>query len=507
VKLATDSFCKQCGLPLQSSQASAGNAEPLVSAATAALVIWLVSALFFNYSLAFKMQGLQLETLYSAILGNGAESLLVLLAIIGIGVHYYYAGQDTLFPRGWGPLAALSAVVLVSFEDATFYAFGGPVSNWYLLLFVIFWNVVLVALALPEYRRETRPPHAQREPEQKQSQRGRASLAVRRRVDELRVRSRLTQQRIGRDLTALIVAMPVIFFEPVFLQIVGGLPIIFVDSVWVLFAVFFVVLALRLRSSLKRSRFAIIDVNRPQVSASGQVRLQGERGQQALFLAVYVVTASYLIQEVVRNLGQFSSSGTLFVTLGFLYLLAALLCFLVGSLAFRGSPLGEIHLTEPSAADELGEGTGVVPVKVQRGETHSLMMEFDIVGPAVKNGTSSAGRYYELYAQGIDDADKRRASCEAPATLMAMWNCQFCTAGNQAINIVLDAAIPPEGPNATAQAKRETLFAHSHNVAVESLLTASAENALALVSVSVSTICIAVSIVGLVGLPAILHVF
>jgi hypothetical protein len=114
-------------------------------------------------------------------------------------------------------------------------------------------------------------------------------------------------------------------------------------------------------------------------------------------------------------------------------------------------------------------------------------MDFDIKG--AKNGSVPSGRYYEaeLRAPGVDmDAEKRHTLLKPPATLVAMWNCLFRVAGNQAVHIVLEAVTPPEEP--TGPTERDTLFAYSHDVAVESVFTASKENGLGLFSNAV-TIC------------------
>jgi hypothetical protein len=224
-------------------------------------------------------------------------------------------------------------------------------------------------------------------------------------------------------------------------------------------------------------------------------------------MAVFVLMAGGEAQVIFDVISSGGSVVVYEVFIIYLFLLSALLCFFVGNRAFRGSALGEIHLVEPSAADELGESVGVVPVKVQKGETHSLLMDFDIVGRAPTNGRAPSGRYYEvaLHAPGVDiDADKRHTLFEPPATLVAMWNCFFRAAGNQAMHIVLEAVTPPEEPNSTAPAEKETLFAYAHDVAVESTLTASKENALGLFSIALTVVAIIVTIFSLSGLKPIL---
>lgn len=496
--LSTDNFCRHCGAALQSPVASAERAElrpavqehseSLVSPSTAVLVIWLLGTLFFNYSYTLNTGT---GGLYSfIILGSGGETLLLLLAVVLVAVHYYYSGRDTLFPDGSGPLVAIVAVALISFNDAYLYALTLQVfPNSSLLFFAIFLYVVLVPLCYVEYKKETGRTTMQPQPEQPLSGRGRASFGVRRRVDELKARSSTMQKRIGRDLTLLIVALPIIFLEPYLLE--APLPVsegrVISDGVWMLSAIFFFAFAWRTRASLRKSRFAVINVNRSHTEASQRLTLEGERGQLAIFLIVFVSMAAFETELVLRAIGSGESILLLQVYIPYLFLLSALLCFFVGNRAFRGSALAEIHLVEPSAAEELGEGIGVMPNKVLKGETHSLLMDFDIKG--AKNGSVPSGRYYEaeLRAPGVDmDAEKRHTLLKPPATLVAMWNCLFRVAGNQAVHIVLEAVTPPEEP--TGPTERETLFAYSHDVAVESVFTPSKENGLGLFSSAV-TVC------------------
>ncbi len=237
--------------------------------------------------------------------------------------------------------------------------------------------------------------------------------------------------------------------------------------------------------------------------------LEGERVQLAIFVVVFALAAASETEAVLRILESGGSVIINQISISYLFLLSAVLCFIIGNWAFRGSTLGEIHLVEPSAADELGESVGAVPVKVQRGETHSLLMDFEIIGRALTDGRVPSGRHYEveLHAPGVDiDADKRHTLFEYPATLVAMWNCFFRAAGNQAMHIVLEAVTPPEEPKTTAPAKRETLFAYSHDVAVESVFTASKENGLGLLSVGVTAGSIMITVVSWTpNLQSLLH--
>ncbi len=258
--LPTDSFCRHCGAALQGAESTARaeprpataqeRSEPLVSATTAALLIWLLATLAWSYSYNLNtVTGLAYYSL--VILGPGGTTLLVLLAVVGVATHYYYGGRSTLFPNGWGPLVAIVAVVLVTFNDAYLYALGFSVfSNWPILFFTVFLYVVLVALSYVEYRKETRSLKRQPELEQPSPGRGRVSFGVRRRVDELKADSRTTQKRIGREITLLIVALPIIFLEPLVFEV--ALPVsegrFLIDGVLMLSAIFF------LRSPCARGR-------------------------------------------------------------------------------------------------------------------------------------------------------------------------------------------------------------------------------------------------------------
>ncbi|HYC19876.1 MAG TPA: zinc ribbon domain-containing protein [Candidatus Bathyarchaeia archaeon] len=498
--LPNDNFCRHCGAEMQISGTSAEHtvprpavqehSKPSISLSTAVLLIWLLGTLSFNYSLIVNAEPAGWWSF--TILGSGGANLLLLLAVVLVALHYYYAGGDTLFPVGWGPLVSILAVALIIFNDAYLYAIEIPAfPNLVLLLFAVFLYVVLLPLCYFEYKKEIRQPTAQMEPEQARLGLGRTSFGVRRRVDELKDRARTMQKRIGRDLTLLIIALPIIFLEPYHLGV--PLPVsegrYITDGVWIISATFLFAFAWRMRASLRKSRFAVINVNRPHEEVSRQLTLEGEREQRAIFLVVFAAMAAFETDLVLRPLTSGESILVNQVYIPCLFLLAALLCFLIGSWAFTGSALGEIHLVEPSAADELGEGVGVMPNKVLKGETHSLLMDFDVVGRPSTNGSVQSGRYYEavLHAPGVDvDADKRHTLFEPPATLVAMWNCLFRAGGNQAVHVVLEAVTPPKPSNTTLPPKRETLFAYSHDVAVESVFTGSRENMLGLLNIAVT---------------------
>ena len=515
-----DRFCPQCGVSLESLATSTPvgsrqqatvekRSEPTVGPLTAALLILLLGLPVFSAAWYLGAGETEPGVIFFVIVGAGGDGLLAVLAVVGIVAYYYYGGRDTLFPWGWGPLVAIVAGAIALLNNALYYIGEAPQNV------IIFVNVLVLALASLEYSKERGSLKTQFEPEDLWFGRGRVSFGVRQRVDELNAWTRTTQKRIGRDLTILLVALPVIFFEPEVVQALNQASqsqlIVVPDSAYVLFAIFFFVLAWRVRSSLRKSRFAIIDINRPHAAAAGQTMLEGERLQLVAFLLIYLVAAGFLIVQVLGNLGNVGSQGIKFVSFSFLYLLSALLCFLVGSWAYKGSALNEIHLTEPSAVDQLGESMGVAPVKVQKGESHSLLMDFDIVGRASTNGGVRSPRYYEaeLNATGVDvGADKQQVLGGPPSTLAAMWNCLFREVGNQALHIVLDAVTPQE-PNTNVPAKRGPLFAYSHNVQVESALTASKENVLGLASICVTTVDILVGIgtfllpinsIGLVGI-------
>jgi hypothetical protein len=458
--------------------------ERLATALTGALFIWLVGTLVFYYSLVLS-EGADLS--FDMIVGVGGSSLLVLLAIAGVATHYYYGGRSTLFPKGWGPLVAIAAVALFAFNNAyLYYVLGYPQPS--LFSFMVFWYAGLVVLSCAEYKKETASMKTRPEAEPWWFRRGRANLGVRRRIEELIAHSETAQKRIGRDLTLLIVALPIIFFEPVFLIPAGNEPRLFVDGLWTFVSIFFFALALRMRESIRASRFAIVDINRPRADAPRQVTLQGERGLLATFLIIYGLMVGFTSEVALRALSfgeQISVAQLFFYSL---YLVAALLCFFIGNWAFKGSALSEIHLVERAAADELGESTGVVPVKVHPGETHSLLMDFNIVGRSSANGGTP--RYYEaeLHASGVDiDVDKHTLY-ESPATLMAAWSCRFRAAGNQAMSIVLAAVTRLHEPSTPEPEKRQTLFSYAHDVVVEGALTASKENTITLTGTFVTVL-------------------
>ena len=463
--------------------------ERLAPVLTATLLIWLVGTLVYNYSMDLS-QGAGLS--FSTIVGGGGSGLLVVLAIAGVATHYYYAGRSTLFPTGWGPLVAIAAVALVTFNTAYYsYALGYPPSS--LLsppfnLFADFWYAGLVVLSSAEYMRETASMKTRPEAEHWWFGRGRASVGVRKRIEELIAHSQNAQKRIGRDLTLLIVALPILFFEPVALIPPGNEPRLFVDGLWMFFSIFLFALALRMRESIRTSRFAIMDINRPGADASRQVTLLGERGQLAIFLIIYGIMVGYISGAVLQFLSfgeQISVPQLFFYSL---YLVAALLCFFIGNWAFKESALSEIPLVEPSVADELGESTGVVPVKVHPGETHSLVMDFNMVGRSSANGVPSHYYEAELHASGVDIDVDTHTLYESPATLTAAWTCRFRAAGNQAMSIVLAAVTRPHEPSALEPEKRQTLFSYPYDVVVEGALTASKENTVTLTGTFVTVL-------------------
>jgi hypothetical protein len=487
---------------------------------TIAILIWLTFYemiwLFFAgemagiNSVSYLIWAVQSKTLDLQALGGSLSNTIVnilwALAIVGIIMRYFR--DETSSRLRWGPLCGIAGAAVMFVGLVVSVVVYGPMPSpgesslqAAILTVIITYFYGPVAFGIPsyvEYLIEGPPAKTERVTRAVLSQR--LSSALTWYVEELDVTIDQMRKRLGRDLTLLTMALPLVFWVPIVLPALSMIlfsmilyvPNLVLSAIWFFSAVFFLILAVRFSPMLRRSRDAILALNHPDhfaavATAERNGLIKEARPRLAIFLLIFAFPVLWWPIISVGNPQDLPLDVSFAVLV-----LSALACFLLGYRALTQSSVAAKALETPALKGLLQPSVCLLPVKVRAGEAHSVLINFNLAG----KGTTSFVRglpvfdqghqpYYEanLQAAGatIDD-EKRRAIFEGPCMNEDVWSISFPNRGTQALQLLLNAV---HARSNSHEADRETLFAYVHNVLVEGWLTGS-DNAISIVGVIVT---------------------
>ncbi|HYC20998.1 MAG TPA: hypothetical protein VEF35_10445 [Candidatus Bathyarchaeia archaeon] len=223
---------------------------------------------------------------------------------------------------------------------------------------------------------------------------------------------------------------------------------------YVLFSVFFLIVAVVFSSLVKKTHFIVLSVNHPDASLESDVAaerrtlVKDARRRLVVFLLVYAIPILTWLRAATTYTDQFAILETSLVPEAAL-LLSALVCFLLGNRVLTQSSVAAIALDEPALHGLLDASIGVLPIKVRAGQTHSVMIDFNLAAardvmssvrdPPTLNAALPRAHYeVELHAAGATvDGEKGCAILDASATLKGIWTCSFPTGGTQRLHLLL----------------------------------------------------------------------
>ena len=136
----------------------------------------------------------------------------------------------------------------------------------------------------------------------------------------------------------------------------------------------------------------------------------------------------------------------------------------------RGAECVEDARNMPRLNGLIQEVLGILPRKVNVGETHNIEMEFYLKAPI-----ESQERYEaELRAAGVTvDGNRQISISPSSAVPTCIWSCFFQNSGIQTFNVSLSQIKGGDTKN--------FIFTHPHDVKVESKVSASLQSVLAIV--------------------------
>jgi hypothetical protein len=417
------------------------------------------------------------------------------LAIVGIIVHY--SRGETVSRLRWGPLFGIAGAAVLFVGTVVADYFYAPTWDQGTLdtLLTYFWGPVLVGIpSYVEYVIEGPPAKTERVTRTALSQR--LSSALTWYIKELDSTIDQMRKSIRRDLTLVTVALPIVFVAPSFIL----MPFISKDLynllsaiLYVFSAVFFLILALSLSSTLRKPRETILALNHTNhfvevATAEKNGLIKEARLRLVIFLLIFAFPVIYWPVSLVGKFPDPKNPILVPLTVVFIVLMVSVLaCFLLGFWALTQSSVAAKALDAPVLKGLLESSIGIFPVKVRADEAHSVLTNFNLTA----KGTTSFVRgvrvfdqdrqpYYEvsLEAAGATiDGDKRR---DVPTTCENTWNISFPNRGTQALHLLLNVV---RARNDGHGADRDTLFAYVHNVLVEGRLTGSSDNAISIIGV------------------------
>ena len=210
----------------------------------------------------------------------------------------------------------------------------------------------------------------------------------------------------------------------------------------------------------------------PQVQFLGGLYLGVSlaRSPQKVFFVFYALVAVWYLVAVFNSiLQQGQRFGPIFGSSALL-LLSLLLSGLLGYQVIRGAECVEDARNMPRLNGLIQEVLGILPRKVNVGETHNIEMEFYLKAPI-----ESQERYEaELRAAGVTvDGNRQISISPSSAVPTCIWSCFFQNSGIQTFNVSLSQIKGGDTKN--------FIFTHPHDVKVESKVSASLQSVLAIV--------------------------
>jgi hypothetical protein len=446
-------------------------------------------------------------------------TILYALSIAGIVTHYYGGGAASRLR--WGPLCGIAgaAVYLGLTVVAAVY---DPSTLWaWLYVFVLSTGIP----SYVEYLKEGAPVATARVTQSVLSRR--LSSALARHVQHIEVSIDQVRRRVRRDLTLLTVAtamLPVgVSAILAFAILLAGAHIIDLNlqdprlqqsitaSVCALFSVLFLIIAVMFSSLVKKAHFVILSVNHSDAGlesdAAAERRTLEKDAHRRLFIFLFVWAIPILYSLDAASMNPDKVGAALFTSslvAQAAFLLSALACFLLGYRVLTQRSVAAIALDAPALHGLFDASIGVLPTKVRAGESHSVMMDFNIAAagdmmsstgdPPTFNADLPRAHYeVELQAAGATvDGEKRCAILDAPATLKGIWSCSFPTVGTQRLHLLLHSVRSARARTARDTLIREPIFAYTHAVHVDR--TASSENVISVIGVMVTAASVLVNL-------------
>lgn len=483
---------------------------------TTALLIWLTlwALRLFIGTLASLLLGLWPLVVFGAL-----ATISYALAIAGVTVHYYRSETAQRFR--WGPPCGIAGLIaLGAYSVVRYLHYSTTTPGWSLMTSAMaavvnyyVFGVLMTAVPLYfEYRKEGAPVAPAHVAQAVLS--APLSRALERRIESVEATVEKTRERLKKDLTRLTVALPLIFlgtilFAGVFPFAEERLPLIAI--VFALFGIFFLIIAASFSSLLKKPRFVILSVNHSDsglestAAAEATAIRKDAKGRLVAFLLVYAYP--FMLTGWLLTFGYYGTLVEQASILGLgVLMLSVLVCFLFGYWVLTQSSIGAIPLEESSLGGLLGDSVGVLPAKVRVGESHSVMMDFNIVAAVGGTALSAADAHaadsqrphyeIELQAAGaVVDGLKLWTLSKVPATLKAIWSCSFQKPGTQALHLLLKAVHPVRARSEWDTPDRDILFAFTHDVRVDGKFAASADNVLSIISVLVTATSVIASVI------------
>jgi hypothetical protein len=286
--------------------------------------------------------------------------------------------------------------------------------------------------------------------------------------------------------------------------------------VFALFGVFFLIIAATFSSLLKKPRFILLSVNHSDAglksiaAAEATAIKKDAKARLVAFLLVYAYP--FMFTAWLLTFGYYGTLVEQASILGLgVLMLSALVCFLFGYWVLTRSSFDAVPLDESALGGPLGQSVGVLPAKVRVGESHSVMMDFNIAAAAGDTALSaghalaadSLRPHYEIELQAagaVVDGEKLWTLSKVPATLKAIWSCSFQKSGTQALHLLLKAVHPVHAQSELDTPDRDLLFAYTHDVRVDGRFTASADNMLSIISILITAASVIIPFRAFVGL-------
>ncbi|MGA7470197.1 MAG: hypothetical protein WBW25_05145 [Halobacteriota archaeon] len=258
--------------------------------------------------------------------------------------------------------------------------------------------------------------------------------------------------------------------------------------VFFLFSLLFVLTALYFALLLAKPQFTILHLGKKQDNVNLDRSLQKfggplkyvlgglylgvslARSPQKVFFVFYALVAVWYLVAVFNSiLQQGQRFGPIFGSSALL-LLSLLLSGLLGYQVIRGAECVEDARNMPRLNGLIQEVLGILPRKVNVGETHNIEMEFYLKAPI-----ESQERYEaEPRAAGVTvDGNRQISISPSSAVPTCIWSCFFQNSGIQTFNVSLSQIKGGDTKN--------FIFTHPHDVKVESKVSASLQSVLAIV--------------------------